>query len=242
MNDGFAQEEWRAIVGYPGYEVSNLGRVRSYRKTGLGGLRDTPRPVKPMGNRGYLVVNLWNSGELKTKKIYRLVCESFIGPSDLPVNHINGKKDDNRLCNLEYVTPSENAMHSARVLGNGRGTKVNTAKLSEAEVLEIARRCATGESSATIAEDYGVTRGTVCSVGRGGIWAWLTRQEKEIGRKGTKLLRSDVVKICKRIASGEPHRLIALDFNVSKSSVDRISQGRSWGWMAEVKVLRQSKG
>jgi hypothetical protein len=241
MKNEFDQEEWRAVAGYPGYEVSNMGNVRSYRKTGLGGLRDTPKPVKPMDSRGYLAVNLWNRGKLKTKKIHRLVCESFIGPSELPVNHINGNPSDNRLCNLEYVTTTENAIHAKRVLGKGRGTRVSTVKLTERDVMAITQRCASGENAESVAKDYNVAMSTVNRIARGDSWGWLTGAQYADRRKGTKLLKSDVIKICERIASGEPHRVIAGDFSVSKSSVDRISSGDAWGWMPEVQALRQRK-
>ncbi|NCC17005.1 MAG: HNH endonuclease [Clostridia bacterium] len=45
----------------------------------------------------------------KSVRVHRLVMELFKGPSDLSVDHINGNKHDNRLCNLQYVTAEENA-------------------------------------------------------------------------------------------------------------------------------------
>lgn len=39
---------------------------------------------------------------------------TYVGPSDLHVNHKNGNKLDNKLSNLEYVTHKENMRHAVR--------------------------------------------------------------------------------------------------------------------------------
>jgi hypothetical protein len=52
-------------------------------------------------------------------RVHRLVAVAFLGEPaspDMHVNHLNGVKDDNRLCNLEWATCSENALHAFRVL------------------------------------------------------------------------------------------------------------------------------
>lgn len=38
--------------------------------------------------------------------------EAFVGPSDLQVNHKDADKTNNRLENLEYVTPKQNWQHA----------------------------------------------------------------------------------------------------------------------------------
>ena len=53
-------EEWKIIEGYPYYEVSTYGNVRSYknRKT----ISKVPHLLSPrLGNKGYYFVNLYDS-------------------------------------------------------------------------------------------------------------------------------------------------------------------------------------
>lgn len=52
----------------------------------------------------------------KTYQIHRFVWECYNGiiPNDKVINHINDKKEDNRLCNLRVVTQQENWKKSAK--------------------------------------------------------------------------------------------------------------------------------
>lgn len=64
-------------------------------------------------NTGYLQFHCWQNGKVKCIRVHRAVWEAFNGPipSGLEINHINTIRDDNRLENLEVVTPSENHLH-----------------------------------------------------------------------------------------------------------------------------------
>lgn len=99
------QELWKPVKEFPGYQVSNLGRVMSKNKR-------IRKPYKR--NDGYMDIALHKNGASYTHKVHRLVAEAFIPNPDkkLRVNHINGIKDCNRAENLEWVTDEENVKHA----------------------------------------------------------------------------------------------------------------------------------
>lgn len=70
-------------------------------------------------NSGYRRVCLSIGKFQYTKKVHRLIAETFINnPDDKPqVNHIDGDKSNNHVDNLEWSTPSENVSHAYQVLG-----------------------------------------------------------------------------------------------------------------------------
>lgn len=107
------QEEWRDIAGLEGcYQVSNIGRVKSLTRTILVKLSNgkvyprslTGRILRQKRDKdGYLFVCL---GKSATRKVHRLVAESFIpNPNYLPViNHKDENKANNFVANLEWCT------------------------------------------------------------------------------------------------------------------------------------------
>lgn len=64
--------------------------------------------------RGYLQTWVGNT----TKRVHRLIAETFIpNPENKPtVDHINRKRDDNRVCNLRWATHSEQRENSSQVI------------------------------------------------------------------------------------------------------------------------------
>lgn len=109
-------EQWRRvpIEGVEWYEVSDAGRVRN-TKTGcvLKGQR-----VGRDGDYRCVAVSRVD-GWHKRFYIHELVLGAFVGPrpDGFVINHLNCRKDDNRLANLEYATPRENVDHA---VANGR--------------------------------------------------------------------------------------------------------------------------
>ena len=109
-------EIWKDIEGYEGlYQVSSLGRVRSLPRKGTSG-----KILRPGTNtKGYLFVILYKDGKTKCYKVHRLVAQAFV-PNDDPehktqVNHINDEdKSDNRVSNLNWMSPKENLNWGSR--------------------------------------------------------------------------------------------------------------------------------
>ena len=93
------------------YEVSDRNQIR--RK-----YRD-PRSIREHGPYRYLTGSINNWGYVtvciagKTYKLHRLVLEAFVGlrPEGYECDHKNRNKLDNRLCNLHWVTRSENSLN-----------------------------------------------------------------------------------------------------------------------------------
>ena len=98
-------DRWHKIKGFESYEVSNTGKIR----------RNGHEKAVTDYN-GYYHVDLYRNGKRITKRINRLVAETFIpNPLNLPeVNHKDGNKHNNSVNNLEWVTKSENMKHAFR--------------------------------------------------------------------------------------------------------------------------------
>lgn len=106
-------EEWKQIIDYPDYEISNQGNVKSKR------IKDTGKILKPcLGKNGYYSVKLWKDTG-KTFNVHKLVAFAFLNnPDNKPcIDHINRIKTDNRVENLRYSTFSENVCNHDRPCG-----------------------------------------------------------------------------------------------------------------------------
>jgi hypothetical protein len=130
------KEVCKQIAGFPSYEVSNMGRVRSW----LG--KNPPTILKGGTNSGgYRTVNFSRDGEQQSFFVSHLVACTFLSngrrKKGLVVTHLNGDKQDNRDVNLAWRSQRDNMWdkhrHGTMPLG-----EVNTShKLTEAQVREI---------------------------------------------------------------------------------------------------------
>lgn len=148
-------EEWRLVVGWPQYQVSSLGNVRKMK---------TGKPVGQwLNNQGYSVVRF--SQPRKMQRVHRLVAAAFIlNPAGyLTVNHINSKRDDNRVGNLEWCSQADNLAHAD---AKGRmqrdywvGKRSPSALASDQQVIEIRGLYTLGDTSwADLGRRFGLSK------------------------------------------------------------------------------------
>lgn len=119
------EEIWKNIDGYDGYQVSNLGRIRTYNKithTKAHGFRNwkdrilkQKLQIRKNSRKDYRV-DLWKDGKPHTILVARLVAFTFynedINNYKLTVNHKDGNSSNNILDNLEIITLTDNIRHA----------------------------------------------------------------------------------------------------------------------------------
>lgn len=165
-------EVWKNISGFPGYQVSSLGRVKSCvrmnRRREM--IRKTPLRA------GYPFLVLCKKGERFQIHVHVLVAKAFLDKSATRkhVNHIDGNRTNNTVENLEWVTHRENRIHACRILGKGRGSENGNSSLKEHQVKEIKAKLKLGRSLREIAKEYDVVKGTILFIKQGRTWAHIT--------------------------------------------------------------------
>ena len=120
-------EIWKDIPNFQGYQVSNLGQVRTHNKvsyTEMHGERHWKDRIlkqkssaRSNGSKDYRVC-LWKDGKEYEFLVARLVAFTFldkdINDRDLTCNHIDGNSENNSIDNLELISLKENIRHGYR--------------------------------------------------------------------------------------------------------------------------------
>lgn len=116
------QEVWKPVLGYEElYEVSNFGNVKSKDRKVFNGkgyyIKKGRLLKKSLTTTGYWKVELYKNGKKRSKRVHRLVAETFIPKikgKEL-INHKDGNPLNNHVSNLEWCDQSENMLHANRI-------------------------------------------------------------------------------------------------------------------------------
>lgn len=167
-------EQWREIPEHPGYEVSDQGRVRSYRSR-QGHSQDTPRLMSPKEVQGYMQIKL---GRTRQAKVHTLMLETFVGPrpEGMVCRHLDGKPAHNVLENLCWGTLEENYADRHLHGTDNTGSRHGLARIHEDDVPRIRRMLAEGVAHEFIAEALTVPRGVIRKISSGKTWRHVPRE------------------------------------------------------------------
>ena len=111
------KETWKAIKGFPNYEVSTYGNVRNIK---------TKKMLKPFvryKQKPYLTVELFNNGKGHKLYVHVLVAKAFLPDTNKnpdgtimvghhQVNHRDENKQNNNVLNLEWTDYKYNLAYS----------------------------------------------------------------------------------------------------------------------------------
>lgn len=188
-------------------------------------------PIKPRtGRDGYVTVSICTgNGESLTRRVHRLVCETYLpNPDNKPeVNHKDGNKLNNSLCNLEWCTSKENKAHA---WDNGYyhknlGSNQHTAVLTEEIVHKVCKMLQEGYRNKDISDLLEIGKDHIASIRRGRIWKQISKfYTFEVKRNKRKSLET-VRKIKEEILSGKSNKEISDNFKMSCREVNRIRTG-----------------
>ena len=186
-------EVWKPIEGFPGYDVSNMGRVRTYWRTSGSGrscvngqirgswtqvIGVTPRLRKLYTDKdGYKTLTLRANDRDYMSRVHQLVGRAFVvnnrpNTAIIP-NHINNVPGDNRHNNLSWMTISENTFYGNEIGVGMRGERHGMARLTEASVLEIRAKVKNHEDAIRYASKFGCTYQNIDRIIQRKTWAYV---------------------------------------------------------------------
>lgn len=111
----------------------------------------------------------------KFYSVHRIVAEVYCCGFDirLQVNHKDGNKLNNHFTNLEWVTPSENIIHTNNnnLINHARGIRIKSARVTESQVVEIRELYKIGNLTyEQVAEKYNIGKVTVFDIVKRKTW------------------------------------------------------------------------
>lgn len=165
--------EYMPIPGWETYRAGSDGSIWSGLIRGRQTVGKTWRRLCPsIDSHGYLRVTLYSpTGEKKTRKVHRLILETFFGPrpaEDDGCRHLDGDKRNCSISNLCWGTAIENAEDKLKHSTQPLGEKCHLAKYSDA-VIEIVRSLKGKQSRGEVAAKFGMIPNYVSRIWSGEI-------------------------------------------------------------------------
>lgn len=142
--EDFEGEIWKDVVGYEGlYKVSNYGRLKSFSKRSrLPNKKLVSVPCERIlllkDTNGYCKITICKEGKMLHTNVHRLEALAFIpNPENKPcIDHIDGNRKNNCLCNLRWCTVKENMNNPITVQRISEG-KVGALHPKSKKVMQI---------------------------------------------------------------------------------------------------------
>ena len=111
------EENWETLnVGGNRYDISSLGRVKSFAKQTEGKILKSS-----VNSSGYECVSISVNGKMVSRTVHSLVAQAFLGHApngwNSVVDHIDGNRLNNKSENLQIISQRENCTKD-KVLGN----------------------------------------------------------------------------------------------------------------------------
>jgi len=180
MIKNLENEIWKTIEGFEDYQISNLGRVKSFKKW----KGTNERILKPyMGKFEYSFVWLSRDKEIYQFQLYKLLYENFSGDKlkdNECIHHKNRDHSDNRLENLQKMTVSDHSKHHHTEQKNSNfgkdfsGENSGNHKLSKKEVLEIKQLLKEKKiRQKEMSDMYHISNSTISDIKCGRSWKYV---------------------------------------------------------------------
>jgi len=191
-------EIWKFIKNFECYQISNYGRIKSFKRYGGTDVRILEQSKD---NDGYFIVGLHKNGKRQNKKVHKLMYTHFIGliPKGFVIHHLDFTTN-NFLENFQVMTRSEHQkLHNPKGEKNpnygkhlsektkklmsetwkekskngelnNKGEDNGRAILKEQDVTQIRKLSGEGLTNVEIAKMFGVNQQTISKIKNRKLW------------------------------------------------------------------------